>query len=193
SDVCSSDLLVFIVHPEYNLPHMVFGVTDTTRFAQAFTIAIATIVLVVAFWIFLSYWSLSDRVRAHGFLVKSTEPVRRWGLGWMKPRMSRQNAYTEKDISEFHWTNGLPPSEDESPEWLSHRANDSSDWRLEVGVGLYGEKVELTLDDLKSMPKAEYIAIHACMQGWSATSKWTGVRLQEVLESLGPRPEGARY
>ena len=60
-------------------------------------------------------------------------------------------------------------------------------------VGLDGEKVELTLDDLKAMPKAEYIAIHTCMQGWSATSKWTGVRLQDVLESMGPRPEGARY
>ena len=185
--------LVFLVHPEHNLSHMIWGASDTSRAAQAFVIAIATIVVVIAIWIALSYWSLSDRVRTHKFLVTATEPVRRFGLNWMKPRMSRQKAYTEKDISEFHWTNGLPPTEDESPEWLSHRANDWSDWRLEVGVGLDGEKVELTLDDLKAMPKAEYIAIHTCMQGWSATSKWTGVRLKDVLDQLGPRPEGARY
>ena len=185
--------LVFIVHPEYNLPHMVFGVTDTARYAQAFTIAIATIALVIAFWIGLSYWSLSNRVRTHGFLVKATEPVRSWGLGWMKPRMARQTAYTDDDLSEFHWTNGLPPTEDESPEWLRNRENDWSDWRLEVGVGLDGETVELSLDDLKALPRASYVAIHTCMQGWSATSRWTGVRLQDVLESVGPRPEGANY
>src|SRR3546814_15393142 len=31
------------------------------------------------------------------------------------------------------------------------------------------------------------------MQGWSATSHWTGVRLTDLMAELGPRPEGARY
>ncbi len=31
------------------------------------------------------------------------------------------------------------------------------------------------------------------MQGWSATSRWGGVRLRDVLDVLGPRPEGANY
>lgn len=184
--------LVFLVHPEHNLAHMIWGATDTSRAAQAFVISIVTIVAVVAIWIALSYWSLSDRVRTHRFLTTATEPVRRYGLGWMKPRMSRQRAYTEKDISEFHWTNGLPPTEDESPEWLRNRANNWDDWRLEVG-STDGERRELSLDDLKALPKAEYVAIHTCMQGWSATSKWSGVRLEDVLAVLGPRPADARY
>src|SRR5699024_1651066 len=52
--------LVFFVHPDSIRPHMVFGVTDTARYAQAFTIAIITIVLVFAFWIALSSLTLAD-------------------------------------------------------------------------------------------------------------------------------------
>ena len=107
--------------------------------------------------------------------------------------MSRQNTYTEKDISEFHWTNGLPPTEDESPEWLAHRDSNWEDWSLEVGDRLSGRSVTLSLDELRAMPKADYIAVHTCMQGWSATSRWAGVRLRDLLELLGPQPAGAKY
>ncbi len=31
------------------------------RYAQAFTTVVFTIVVVILFWIFLSYWSLADR------------------------------------------------------------------------------------------------------------------------------------
>src|SRR5699024_11551397 len=45
--------LVFLVHPEYNLPHMILGVeaNQPEYYAQAFTIALITIVLVIAFLI----------------------------------------------------------------------------------------------------------------------------------------------
>ncbi len=185
--------LVFLVHPEYNLPHMVFGVSDTSRYAQAFTVAILTIAVVFAFWIALSYLTLRDRPRSQRILVALTEPVRKVTLNWMKPGMSRQSAYTEKDISEFHWTNGLPPTEDESLEWLEYRDSDWAGWSLEIGDRLSGRSRHLTLDEVRALPKAEYIAVHTCMQGWSATSKWAGVRLKDLLEVLGPRPEGANY
>jgi len=185
--------LVFLVHPEYNLPHMVFGVTDTARYAQAFTIAIATIVVVIGLWIALSYLTLADRPRSQRVLVALTEPIRKVTLNWMKPRMGRQSTYTEKDISEFHWTNGLPPTKDESTEWLAHRDSGFRDWRLELGGELSGKTLQLSLGDLRQLPKTEYIAVHTCMQGWSATSKWAGVRLRDLLEVLGPPPEGANY
>ena len=185
--------LVFFVHADYNLPHMVFGVTDTARYAQAFTIAIATIVLAIIFWIALSYLTLWDRARSQRILVALTEPIRKVTLNWMKPRMGKQNVYTEKDISEFHWTNGLPPTDDESPEWIALKDNDFRDWKLELGGELNGQIKHLSLDELKELPKTGYIAVHTCMQGWSATSKWAGVKLSDLLETLGPRPEGANY
>lgn len=133
------------------------------------------------------------RPRAHRFLVRVTEPVRKIAFGWMKPRMSRQNTYTEEDISDFHWTNGLPPTSDESPEWLGYRDNDWHGWQLEVRDNINDTSVALTLDDLRQFPKTEYNAVHTCMQGWSATSRWGGVRLRDLLAHIGPRPEGANY
>ena len=92
-----------------------------------------------------------------------------------------------KDLSEYHWTNGLPPTEDESPQWLQHRETKG---RLAARSGreLNETTIELSLDELKEMPKQQYIAVHSCMQGWTATSKWAGVKLQDVLALLGPRP-----
>lgn len=51
----------------------------------------------------------------------------------------------------------------------------------------------MTLDELRALPQHSYVATHTCMQGWSATSRWTGPRLIDVLGLLGPRPDGARY
>ncbi|HIW45392.1 MAG TPA: molybdopterin-dependent oxidoreductase [Candidatus Yaniella excrementigallinarum] len=187
--------LVFLVHPEYNLPHMILGIeaNEPQYYAQGFTVALLTIVVVIAILIGLSYWSLADRPRAQRFLVAVTEPARKVFLNWMRSRMSTQKVFTEKDLSEYHWTNGLPPTEDESPQWLQHRENKWADWRLEVGGELNETTIELSLDELKEMPKQQYIAVHSCMQGWTATSKWAGVKLQDVLALLGPRPEHANY
>lgn len=185
--------LVFLVHRENNVVHMVFGDVSTARFAQALVIMIATIVAVIVFWIALSYWTLSDRARAQRFLVAFTEVGRKMFLNWMRPRSTTQRSYTEADISEFHWTNGLPPTEEESQEWTAARDNDWEDYRIWIGDDTTGTMQELTLQDLHKLPQTSYIATHTCMQGWSATSRWTGVRLRDLMGLLGPRPEGANY
>jgi len=185
--------LVFLVHRENNLVHMVFGDVDTARYAQAFTIMLAVIAAVIAFWIFLSYWTLSDRARAHRFLVPFTEVGRKLFLNWQRPRNAKQTSYTDKDLSNFHWTNGLPPTEDESAEWIAARDNDWEGYTITVRDDINDQERVLTLDDLRQLPKHSYIATHTCMQGWSATSRWSGVRLQDLLNGLGPKPDGANY
>lgn len=126
--------LVFLVHPEYNLPHMMLGVEvqEPQYYAQAFTVALIGIVVVIGFLVALSYWSLANRPRAQRFLVAVTEPRRKLFLNGMRSRMATQKVFTEKHLSEYHWTNGLPPTQDESPDWLAHRDNAWADWRLEV-------------------------------------------------------------
>ncbi len=185
--------LVFLVHRENNLVHMVFGDVDTARYAQAFTIMLVVIALVIAFWIGLSYWTLADRARAHGFLVKFTEIGRKIFLNHLRPRNARQKSLTDEDISDFHWTNGLPPTEDESIEWTQARDNGWEGYSITIGDDLSGTHKLITLDDLRELPQASYIATHTCMQGWSATSRWTGVRLEDVMTLIGPRPNGAKY
>lgn len=185
--------LVFLVHREYNTVHMVFGDVSTARAAQATVILVSGAVAVVVFWIALSYWTLANRVLAHKILVPLTEFGRGLFLNRLKPRSADQSVYTDADISEFHWTNGLPPTEQESPEWTAARDNGWDGWTVTVGDDLNGTGTELTLDDLKQLPQTSYIATHTCMQGWSATSRWTGVRLRDLLAHIGPKPEGANY
>lgn len=185
--------LVFLVHRDHNVVHMVFGDVDTVRAAQAITILIAVIVAVIAFWIFLSYWSLADRRRAQRFTVAFTEFGRRVFLNWMKPRNQHQTTYTDSDVSQFHWTNGLPPTPEESPEWNAAREDGWKSWTLTLKEEVNGTETVLTLDDLRALPQVSYVATHTCMQGWSATSRWTGVRIQDVIAQLGPKPDGANY
>lgn len=187
--------LVFIVHPEHNLVHMVFGDVGTARFAQAFWIVIATVVAVYVFWVAVSYWSLADRARAHRFLVPFTELGRKVFLNWMRPRNQEQTTYTDADISAFHWTNGLPPTDEESPEWIAARDNGWEGYTITLMDDTVpdGASMVVGLADLAGLPQTSYVATHTCMQGWSATSRWTGVKLTDLLELLGPRPARANY
>lgn len=185
--------LVFVVYRESNLTKMVFGEADMARYAQAFTTILLTIFAIVVFWIALSYLTLANRPRAHSFLVAVTEPIRKFALARFKPRMAHQTTWTDEDISAFHWTNGLPPTKEESPEWLAMRDEQFTDWKVTIGDRLTGREKQFSLDELHKLPRASYVAMHTCMQGWSAISRWEGVRLEDLMAELGPRPEGANY
>lgn len=189
--------LVFLVHRERNVVNMVFGgaqvEVSNARVAQATIIMVAVIVAVMIFWIALSYWSLADRVRAQKFTAGFTEIGRKIFLNWMRPQGAKKTAYTDADISEFHWTNGLPPTEEESALWVQARDRGWEGLTITLRDDINGVEKQLTIEDIKKLPRHSYIATHTCMQGWSATSRWTGVRLTDLMAELGPRPEGARY
>ncbi|MER5870313.1 molybdopterin-dependent oxidoreductase [Streptomyces sp. NPDC002044] len=61
-------------------------------------------------------------------------------------------------------------------------------WRLTVdGPRPYA----LTLDELRAMPQHEVTLPIACVEGWSKSARWTGVRVRDLLERAGGGP-GAR-
>jgi DMSO/TMAO reductase YedYZ molybdopterin-dependent catalytic subunit len=60
-------------------------------------------------------------------------------------------------------------------------------WRLVVTGG---RTVSLTLADLARLPQHEVALPIACVEGWSATGRWGGVRLRDVLDLAGV-PAGA--
>jgi DMSO/TMAO reductase YedYZ molybdopterin-dependent catalytic subunit len=57
-------------------------------------------------------------------------------------------------------------------------------WKLKVG-GRVARPVELTLDDLMKLPRTSTRIEHHCVEGWSATADWTGVRLSEIAKLVG--------
>jgi len=61
-------------------------------------------------------------------------------------------------------------------------------WRLTLELG--EESVELTRDELLAMEQVTADLPIACVEGWSTTQSWTGVRLSELARMAGA-PEGA--
>ena len=57
-------------------------------------------------------------------------------------------------------------------------------------VGYSGTTVSLTREDLLAMPQRSEELPIACVEGWSASAVWTGVRLRDLLD-LVDAPRGA--
>jgi DMSO/TMAO reductase YedYZ molybdopterin-dependent catalytic subunit len=98
--------------------------------------------------------------------------------------------YSRADITDpFPTWNQTNPR---NPEYRQHVAEGFTNWRLPIS-GMVGQPVELSLDQLRSMPSRTQITAHVCEQGWSAIGEWTGVPLKLVLEAAGGISPQARY
>ncbi|MFF4734269.1 molybdopterin-dependent oxidoreductase [Streptomyces sp. NPDC001262] len=59
------------------------------------------------------------------------------------------------------------------------------DWRLRVdGPRPY----ELSLDELRELQQREVVLPIACVEGWSKSAHWTGVRIRDLLDRAGAPP-----
>ncbi|MEV6573596.1 molybdopterin-dependent oxidoreductase [Streptomyces sp. NPDC051577] len=59
------------------------------------------------------------------------------------------------------------------------------DWRLTV----HGPRpFALTLEELHALPQHEVTLPIACVEGWSTSARWTGVRVRDLLERAGGDP-----
>ncbi len=63
-------------------------------------------------------------------------------------------------------------------------------WRLRVG-GRVARELTLSLDDLRALPRREAVLPIACVEGWSASRRWGGVALRDVLAMAGAAPEAS--
>jgi len=61
-------------------------------------------------------------------------------------------------------------------------------YRLTVG-GAGATTLSMSLDELRAMPRTTSALPIACVEGWSAPGVWTGVRLRDVLDRVGARPD----
>lgn len=60
-----------------------------------------------------------------------------------------------------------------------------ADWRLKVtGPASY----ELTMDELLAMDQHQAELPIACVEGWSASARWTGVRIRDLVARAGAPP-----
>lgn len=134
--------------------------------------------------VWATWYTLKDQRRLQILADRLLEPLMNGLFG----RLISRQQYTVDDISPYHRVNGYPPT---TPEWLTLKEHEFKDWKLRI-FGLVEEEVHLSLDELKSLPKTEYIAKHNCIQGWSAVAQWGGVHISELLKLVRVSPK-AKY
>jgi DMSO/TMAO reductase YedYZ molybdopterin-dependent catalytic subunit len=169
--------LVFITGFERNMNHIVMG-TDDTR-AIGWQLGLLGIAVVIAVNI-AAWWLAWHRPRTVQHAAKLiVAPTMNLLLNHGEPKAN----FAPADISPYFWCNGKVPT---SGEWLALAANNFKDYRLKI-FGLVDHPVELSLDDLRAMPKNTQITLHHCIQGWSGIAAWTGVPVAELIKRASPR------
>jgi methionine sulfoxide reductase catalytic subunit len=171
--------LVFTTGLLRNLNHIYAGRNDASW--VGFVVFSVLMTLLVTAW-----------VAATPFTLRHPRLVQRVGYALVGPFQrlfehvdATPGEYTDNDISPYFWHNGaFPQTED------YRRLFDSgfADWRLKVG-GLVDNPVELSLDELRALPRHEQITQHFCIQGWSGIAKWGGVSMTAILDLVKPKPE----
>jgi DMSO/TMAO reductase YedYZ molybdopterin-dependent catalytic subunit/thiosulfate reductase cytochrome b subunit len=178
--------LVLVVHPRENVTNIVLG-GSPDRLGLAVTLGVVALLLVVVINVWATWYTLRNRRQVQVTLDRIEAPIRKLALH----NLASGQHYAESDISSYHWVNGAPPTQSESPEFDRLRQDDFRDWRLEV-TGLVGRPLSLSLADIRALPSQTQITKHNCVQGWSGVAKWKGVRLSDVLALAEPLTEG-RY
>jgi DMSO/TMAO reductase YedYZ molybdopterin-dependent catalytic subunit len=68
---------------------------------------------------------------------------------------------------------------------------DLATYRLTVSGTGATRALELTYDDLRTFSQHEATLPIACVEGWSASRRWKGVRVRDLLSAAGARPGAA--
>lgn len=159
------------------------GSTDV-NFGLALTIFLMALILIVAFNIWATFFTLNNQARVRSILIKVYVPVVRLLFGWME---SNQH-YKKSDISPFFRVNGYPPTTDE---YVKLQKNGFKDWKLKV-TGLVENPLEMSLKEIKDLRKNNQITKHVCIQGWTAVAEWGGLPMSDVLLMCKPTAK-AKY
>ncbi len=66
----------------------------------------------------------------------------------------------------------------------------SGAWSLEVS-GAVKRPLRLSLADLQRLPRVSQRVDHFCVEGWTAVTEWSGVRVSRLAQLAGLRPDAA--
>jgi hypothetical protein len=63
-------------------------------------------------------------------------------------------------------------------------------YRLEV-TGRVARPLSFTVDELRALPQHSATLPISCVEGWSTSQRWTGVRVRDLLEMAGAEPHAS--
>ena len=62
---------------------------------------------------------------------------------------------------------------------------DPAGWKLHAVGAAGGPALELTLEDVKALPRVEMVTEFKCIEGWSVVVRWAGARLADFATRYG--------
>ncbi|NBS86492.1 MAG: oxidoreductase [Verrucomicrobia bacterium] len=174
-------VMVFATDALNNFNHMAIG-TDAHSW-NGFLVFTAIFGVIALAWMVATPLTLK--------YPRNIQHIGRWMIGWILSGIERLPPvanYQEKDISRYFWVNGTAP---DSSEYKQQLAEGFKNYRLNVG-GLVENPMQISMSQIRSMPKHEQITSNYCIQGWTGIAKWGGVRLKDILSLVQPK-KNARY
>lgn len=171
-------LMVAVAGFVRNMNHIVRG-TDDNRLLGVY-LGVLGIGLIVGVNV-LANWLAWRRPRLVQHAARAIVTPVMW---FLFDRPAPRAEFRREDISPFFWANGKLPT---CEEWQALAAGGFADYRLKV-YGLVDNPVELSLSDLRALPKQTQITLHHCIQGWSGIAEWGGVLLQDLIALVRPTP-----
>ena len=174
-------VMVFATDALNNFNHMALG-TDAHSWN-------GFLVFTVIFGVIALAWMVATPLTLK--YPRNIQHIGRWMIGWILSGIERLPPvanYQEKDISRYFWVNGTAPV---SLEYKQQLAEGFKNYRLNVG-GLVENPMQISMSQIRSMPKHEQITSNYCIQGWTGIAKWGGVRLKDILSLVQPK-KNARY
>lgn len=182
--LCAFGIFV-IVHTIMVIAHGVpyeFAAIVLGSYGANHTLALAVgllgIAALLAFAAITTWLTLKYKRGTQWFLGIMVDPFERA----LTKTFASHEQFREEDISPFFRVNGYPPPD---PEYKALAANDFRDYRLQVS-GLIEEPASFSLEELRALGVRSQITKHNCIQGWTATAKWTGVPVSAVLNAVKP-------
>lgn len=124
------------------------------------------------------------------------------GLGWLKSRTDDNGTiWPLRRVLELNEriARGLYSNKQLAPEFpvemaRQPRANgnigietvqDLDTWRLKVEGGA-GESIEVSMEQIRLLPRIEMVAEFKCIEGWSTIVRWGGARLSDFISKYPP-------
>lgn len=138
--------------------------------------------LVVVFNVVATHCSLRRPALTKRVLEIGIDPLRRLMFHHWQSRQRH------RPVSPYARVNGRPPRNEA---YARSIAVGFENWRLRV-EGLVEVPLNVSLAELRAMPRDTQSTLHVCIQGWTYFASWAGVPIAYLLEQARPTP-AARY
>jgi methionine sulfoxide reductase catalytic subunit len=176
--------MVFIERFPQNMGNIVFGNGENTSLATAiglFAFYLASVVIV-------HVWATAISKRYPRVVQNALDKIIVPGKRLLFRKAISQQKFKGSKISPFFRVNGYPP---DGKDYEQIKKDNFASWTLKI-YGLVENPLELSLEELHSMPRQSQTTEHHCIQGWTAIGKWDGVPMKYIIESCKPFPN-VRY